>query len=99
MKNKIYFPITNLLLFQKQLLEKTGESCSRNCFEEFFKKSFVKTVERSTDEDETKMTTRAPDNQTNEIISKLKCWLRFSLCKNENETQKLAEDEKTLKQC
>ena len=42
-----------------------GKTCCRQFFEEFFNQFFVKTVERSTDEEETKMTTTASPNQEN----------------------------------
>ena len=41
------------------------ESCCRKFFEEFFDQFFVKTVERSTDEEETKMTTTVSPIQEN----------------------------------
>ena len=46
-----------LLIFKRTFLEKKGKSCSRKFFEEIFNQFFVKTVQRSTDEEETKMTT------------------------------------------
>ena len=42
-----------------------GKSCCRKFFEEFFNQLFVKTVERSTDEEETKMTTTVSSIQDN----------------------------------
>ena len=41
------------------------KSCCRKIFEEFFNQFFVKTVERSTNEEETKMTTTVSPIQEN----------------------------------
>ena len=61
---------TKLLIFKKKFLENMRKSCCRKFFEEFLHQFFVKIVERSTDVEETKMTTTALPNQTN--ILKLK---------------------------
>ena len=44
---------------------KNGKSRCRKFFEEFFNQFFVKTVERSSDEEETKMTTAVTPIQEN----------------------------------
>ena len=78
--------VTNLLLFRRKCLEKVGEF-----FEEFFNQFFVKTVERSTDGEETKMTNTVPPNQRNHTTSKFQSWFQLGLCKSK---MKLAEEEK-----
>ena len=54
-----------LLIFNRKFLEKKGKSSSRKFFEEIFNQFFVKTVERSTDEEETKMKTTVSPIQEN----------------------------------
>ena len=51
------------LLFKGIFLENTGKSCCRKFFEEFSNQFIVKTVERSTDKEETTMTTTVTPNQ------------------------------------
>ena len=51
--------------FSQKISRKNGKSRCRKFFEEFFNQFFVKTVERSTDEEETKMTTAVTPIQEN----------------------------------
>ena len=91
-KRKLETVRTKIIVEREKLLCETSfllfkispKNCCRKSFEEFFKQFFVKTVERSTDEEETKMTPRAPPNQTNSIISKVMTWFKLGFCKIEN---------------
>ena len=60
---------TKLLLFEN-LVEKCGKVIAEFT-EEFINQFSTKTVERSIDEEKTKMTTEMPFNQTNKTTSKV----------------------------
>ena len=60
--------------FKRKFLENIGEGGGSKIFQDILSQCFVKSVERSIDEEETKMTTTAPSYQTNDITSIFPSW-------------------------
>ena len=84
---------TNFSLFKRKFLKRMGKSCCREFFEEFFSQFFVKTLERSTDEEETKMTTTTPPNQTDKNTYKFSNWFQLRFCESKLKTQNFVKRE------